>query len=210
MSDIASWLTETRREVGHRRIAAGEARTALMRRHYDARVEEVWNACTDPNRLNRWFLPVTGDLRLGGTFSLEGNASGEIVHCEPPHLLRLTWAYGSRPVDEVELRLYPGENGGTVLELEHATVTKLVEWEGQQLDVISGVGSGWELPLTRYLTKYLWGKLPDAPAAEWYEPNPDDEELGNRMAQAWATLAMVADTTNPTGTTSASERSEAT
>ena len=76
MTDIASSLTETHREIGRRRIAAGEARTALIRRRYDAPIEDVWDACTDPNRINRWFLPVSGDLRVGGTFSLEGNASG--------------------------------------------------------------------------------------------------------------------------------------
>ena len=50
MSDIASSLTATHREVRSRRIAAGEARTALMRRRYDAPIEDVWDACTDPER----------------------------------------------------------------------------------------------------------------------------------------------------------------
>jgi uncharacterized protein YndB with AHSA1/START domain len=147
MTDKASSLAETSREVGRRRIGAGEARTALIRRRYDAEIEDLWEACTTPERLNRWFLPVSGDLRVGGRFSLQGNASGEILRCEPPRLLKLTWAYGDRPVDEVELRLSPAEGGATVLEIEHATVSRLVEWEGQMLDVIPGVGVGWELPL---------------------------------------------------------------
>ncbi len=48
MTDIAGSLTTTHREVGSRRIATGEARTALMRRRYDAPIEDVWDACTDP------------------------------------------------------------------------------------------------------------------------------------------------------------------
>ena len=32
----------------------------------------------------RWFLPVTGDLRVGGRFATEGNADGEIRECERP------------------------------------------------------------------------------------------------------------------------------
>jgi uncharacterized protein YndB with AHSA1/START domain len=179
--------TETYREVGRKRIAAGEARTALIRRRYDADIEDVWEACTVPERLNRWFLPVSGDLRPGGRFSLQGNASGEILRCEPPWLLRLTWVYGNRPVDEVELRL-SSEDGQTVLEIEHATVSRLVEWEGQMLDVIPGVRLGWELPLTYYLPRYLRGELPDAPAAEWYQPDPEDERLMNRIGQAWTAL----------------------
>jgi uncharacterized protein YndB with AHSA1/START domain len=210
MTDDAGRITGTHREVGRRRIAAGEARTALIRRRYDAPIEDVWEACTDPERLSRWFLPVTGDLRVGGRFSLAGNASGEILRCEPPRLLAVTWVYGDRPVDEVELRLSPGEADDTVLVLEHASVSGLVEWEGQMLDVIPGVGVGWELPLTYALPKYLRGELPDAPAAEWYEPGPEDEELAIRIGRAWAALVAAADTANHSDTTSARERPSAT
>lgn len=66
MTDFASLLAETHRVVGRRRIAAGDATTALMRRRYDAPIDDVWDACTNPDRINRWFLPVTGDLRAGG------------------------------------------------------------------------------------------------------------------------------------------------
>jgi uncharacterized protein YndB with AHSA1/START domain len=187
----------TEREVGRRRIAAGEARTAVIRRRYDAPIEDVWDACTDPERINRWFLPVSGDLRLGGTFSLDGNASGEIVRCEPPRLLGLTWVYGDRPVDEVELRLSPGERGDTVLELEHATVSTVVEWEGQLLDVIPGVGAGWEPPLAWSLPKYLRGELPDAPAAEWFEPTAEIDDLVRRSGEAWTALVAAPDRSEP-------------
>jgi uncharacterized protein YndB with AHSA1/START domain len=188
MTDSGGSLPDTDREVGRRRIAAGEARTAVIRRSYDAPIEDVWDACTDPDRLNRWFLQVSGDLRVGGTFELSANASGEILRCEPPRLLRVTWAYGDRPVDEVELRLTPGEDGQTVLEIEHATVSELVPWEGELVDVIPGVGSGWELPLTYALTRYLRGELPDTPATEWYEPSAEDAELVNRSVEAWTAL----------------------
>lgn len=36
-------------------------------------------------------MPVSGELRVGGAFQLEGNAGGEILACEPPNLVRLTW-----------------------------------------------------------------------------------------------------------------------
>ena len=179
---------DTFREVGHRRIAAGDARTAVLRRTYDAPIEDVWDACTRPERLDRWFLAVSGDLCAGGHFSLAGNAGGEILECDPPHGLHLTWVYGDRPVDEVWLRLSSAPGGGTALELEHATVSTEVEWEGRMLDVIPGVGSGWELPLAWALTAYLRGELPDAPAAEWYEPTPEHAALMERSAKAWAEL----------------------
>ena len=180
--------TDTFREVGRRRIAAGDARTAILRRTYEAPIEDVWDACTDPARLRRWFLDVSGDLRPGGRFELAGNAGGEIVACEPPRLLALTWVYGDRPVDEVWLRLESAPDGGTSLELEHATVSTEVEWEGRMLDVIPGVGSGWELPLAWALPAFLRGELPDAPAAEWYEPTPEHAAFAERSAKAWAAL----------------------
>jgi hypothetical protein len=69
MTDKASPVTETHREVGRRRIAAGEARTALIRRRCDAPVEDVWDACTSPDRLNRWFLEVMAICASAGPSS---------------------------------------------------------------------------------------------------------------------------------------------
>ena len=180
--------TETFREVGRRRIGAGDARTAILRRTYDAPIDDVWDACTTPDRLDRWFLSVSGDLRPGGRFELAGNAGGEIVACDPPRALHLTWVYGDRPVDEVWLRLSPAAGGGTALELEHATVSTEIEWEGRMLDVIPGVGSGSELPLSWSLPLYLGGELPDRPAAEWYEPTREHAAMAEQSAAAWAAL----------------------
>ena len=90
MSDIAGNLAATHREVRSRGLAAGEARTALMRRRYEAPIEDVWDACTAPDRISRWFIKPTGDLRAGGTYQLEGNAGSEILRCEPPRLLTVT------------------------------------------------------------------------------------------------------------------------
>jgi uncharacterized protein YndB with AHSA1/START domain len=167
------------REIDHR--------TVVLRRRYDASVEDVWSAWTEPERLNRWFLPVTGDLREGGTFSLQGNASGEILRCEPPRLLRVTWAFADRPVDEVELRLEP-DGDGTGLELRHANAGALVEWQGERVDAVPGIGSGWEFPLP-YLERYLRGELPDAPGVEWFEFTPELLEQDRRNHEAWKAIS---------------------
>ena len=118
--DIASEIEAINRTVGRRRIANGDGRSVVLRRSYDAPVEDVWDACSDPDRLKRWFGPVSGDLRLGGRFQIEGNAGGEILRCEPPRLLAVSWVYGDNPPDEVELRLTSEADGTTVVELEHA------------------------------------------------------------------------------------------
>ena len=113
MIDIAREIEAVQREVGEGRIAAGEARTIRLQRDYDAPIEDVWDALTNPERIGRWFLPISGDYRLGGRYQFEGNAGGEILACERPNRLKVTWAYGEPTNDdaasEVEVRLIDGQ-----------------------------------------------------------------------------------------------------
>jgi uncharacterized protein YndB with AHSA1/START domain len=158
VNDIASEIEAINRSIGHRTIANGDGRSVVLRRTYDAPVEDVWDACSDPDRLKRWFLPVSGDLRLGGRFQIEGNACGEILRCEPPRLLAVSWVYGDNPADEVELRLAPGSDGTTVLELEHASSPGTA-------DGLAGVGVGWELAVFS-LSAHLAGQTIDPTGLE--------------------------------------------
>lgn len=93
MTDVARQIGGVRRQVGRRAAEAGEARAVTLSRLYDAPVEEVWDACTNPDRIRRWFLPVSGELRVGGRYQLEGNAGGTIERCEPPRSFAATWEY---------------------------------------------------------------------------------------------------------------------
>ena len=81
MKDLIDELEGTRRRVGTAELPAGEAHVVTIQRTYPAAVEDVWDAVTDPERIARWFLPVSGDLRLGGRYQIEGNAGGEIREC---------------------------------------------------------------------------------------------------------------------------------
>ena len=189
-------LNDTTRRIGSQRIASrpdAPVRSIVIGRHYDADISDVWEAITEPGRLNRWFIQISGDLREGGTFQLEGNAGGTILRCDPPNVLRVTWAYGDRTPDEVELRL-TSTDGGTDVELEHAVANETVEMDGRILSIfrndpetgIWGVPTGWETPLTFSLTAYLAGELPDVPASEWYEPGPEDIAIAADIDRAWA------------------------
>ena len=66
MIDIAGEIGVIERETGDRPVAGAEGRSVLLRRSYDAPIEDVWDAVTDPDRLKRWFLPVSGELKVGG------------------------------------------------------------------------------------------------------------------------------------------------
>ena len=135
-------ITSTEHELRHRTIAAGEARCAVFRRAYDAPIEDVWDACTNPERLRRWYAPVEGDLRIGGSFTQGDFGPGLVVRCEPPHLLTVALGGGDPSPDEIELRLR-SVDGGTVLEFEHATTIDSHEIGGQIFDAVSCMGGGY-------------------------------------------------------------------
>jgi uncharacterized protein YndB with AHSA1/START domain len=139
--DVAHQISAVRREVGGRVLEAGTARVMTVSRTYDATVEEVWDACTDAERMARWFTPVSGDLRLGGRYQLAGNASGTIERCEPPHLVGATWEYGGE-VSWIELRLGAETDATTRLTLEHVAHVDDERW----LEYGPGAtGVGWDL-----------------------------------------------------------------
>ena len=64
------------------------ARVVVAQRRYAGTIDEVWDALTNAERIPRWFLPVSGDLRLGGRYQFQGNAGGEITACDPPRHVR--------------------------------------------------------------------------------------------------------------------------
>jgi uncharacterized protein YndB with AHSA1/START domain len=103
----------TRHELTHRTIDAGAARSATFRRTYDATIEDVWEACTDPVRLRRWYAPVQGDLRVGGEFTQGDFGPGKVLRCEAPTRLLIALGGGDPAPDELELRLI-GEGARTV------------------------------------------------------------------------------------------------
>lgn len=190
MIDIANHINATHRAIGTAAVASGEGRSVLLRRTYDAAVEDVWSACTDPDRLSRWFGQVDGDLRVGGTFQVTGNAGGEILACEEPRLLKVTWVLGPGMATEVEVRLAPGDDGGTVLELEHATpaeiIDELVRSHGPGGTI--GVGGGWDIALVG-LDLHLQGTELDP--ATW-EDTPEVKAFATRSCHAWGAVVQAA------------------
>ncbi|PXY18987.1 SRPBCC family protein [Prauserella muralis] len=180
MIDIATQLKAVAREVKQRPDdTGGELVSVLLRRRYDARVDDVWEAITDPGRLRRWFAPVSGELKVGGQFEVENNASGEILACERPSLLRLT--YGGE-VSVVEVRLAADENDDTVLELEH---TVPLEIAGSVAGALY-VGPGWDIPFLG-LENFLRGDAPDDLTA--WENSEDVQKFSQHAVSAWATAA---------------------
>jgi len=175
MIDIPSQLEAIHREVGKRSVNDSEVIGVLLRRSYPAPIEEVWDALTDPDRIKRWFFPVSGELRAGGTFQLEGNAGGDILTCEPPRLLKVTFG---GPTSVVELRLSADGDSETVLELEH---TVPIEMAGSGAGALY-VGPGWDGAFLA-LDLFLRGEMADDPVAA--ANSPEGLEFIKGSVYAW-------------------------
>ena len=184
---------ETERAIGTKLIAAGEARTLVLQRRYLHPTEDVWDAISDPAALRRWFIEPKGNLRLGGTFALEGSAHGRILRCDRPRMLRVTWLYGPGHGDEVEVRLAKADDGGTDVILEHASIAAGVG--DDETNAFVGVGAGWELAM-EYLGRYLRDELPVGSGGAFHaasEPSPADQVIVVESARAWTELLESAD-----------------
>lgn len=167
-----------------RQLNGRDARVAVMRRTYAAPVADVWDACTKAERLSRWYTTVTGDLRVGGSFEQANMGSGVVEVCEPPHHLVVSLGGG---VDEIELRLAPSPDGGTDLEIAHATTLDAHEIGGQMYDAIFCMGGGY-YPRLVALDKHLRGTLPDDYDASAYHLRADTRADIERGSAAMAAL----------------------
>jgi uncharacterized protein YndB with AHSA1/START domain len=182
MIDIEAQIDAVHRQTGTRPVGDREAKTVLLRRDYAAQVTDVWDALTDGERISRWFLPVTGDLKLGGHYQLKGNAGGEIVACEPPRLLRVTWVMGEQAegdMSEVEVRLTP-DGDRTRFELEHAATVPPEFW-GQFGP--GAVGVGWDGALLGLALHLETGEGVSDPDA--WSASEEGRSFFIRSAEAW-------------------------
>jgi uncharacterized protein YndB with AHSA1/START domain len=180
MIDIVNQLNAIHRQVEKQPAAddAGECVSVLLRRSYDAPIGDVWDAVTQPDRIKRWLLPISGELRAGGTFQLEGNAGGEILTCEPPRLLKVTFG---APTSLVEVRLTTQGSSDTVLELEHTVPIELAQSGAGALYV----GPGWDGALLG-LGLFLRGEAVGDPVAA--ASSPEGQEFSKQSVHAWAAV----------------------
>ncbi|MGY1620119.1 SRPBCC family protein [Geodermatophilus sp. SYSU D00691] len=188
MRELLDEIAAAHRAVARRGSGDDEEVAVRLSRSYDADVEDVWDAITDPERLRRWFAPVGGRLRQGGEFQVEGNVGGEIRRCEPPRQLTVTWG-GPTSVVDVRLR---ADGDRTALELEHTVPLAIAQ---------SGAGAlfvapGWEIGFLA-LGRHLAGAVVDDPAA--WESTPEVQRSAAAAIEAWVEVV------GASGTASADE-----
>lgn len=176
-------------------------RTTVARRVYPVGQEDLWDALTSLERLPRWFAPVSGELRLGGRYEIEGNASGSIESCEAPDHFSLTWEFGEQ-VSWVTVEL-ASVSGGTELSIAHEGSVEDPEFWTQYGPGAGGVG--WDLALMG-LDRYLRSDPTfDPTAAEEFATDPQGIAFIEASARDWAE-AGIADGDESAAAREAAER----
>lgn len=185
--DLAAHLGTMTRDVRNLERDGQPAKAVVAARVYDTSAADLWDALTNPQRLPRWFAPVTGELQLGGRFHVENNASGTITACEPHRHIAGTWEFAGA-TSWIDITLAP-EGDGTRLELTH-TAHLSPHWD---MFGPGAVGVGWDLGfmgLARHLAE------PDAAVAmeaiEGWFGSDEAKAMIRTASDGWGAAAITA------------------
>ena len=204
MIDVEHQISTVRRDLGSRVLEAGEARVMTMSQTYAAPADDVWDAVTNPERIPRWFLPVSGDLTLGGRYQIEGNAGGTVERCDPPKRFGVTWEFGGE-VSWLEVRLVPAADGGTRLELEHTAHVSDELWA--QFGP-GATGVGWDGALLGLALHLSSGIGMDPAEAEAWATSEEGRRFHRLSSERWRDVSVAAGT-DPAQAEAAAERTTA-
>ena len=199
--EAAPHLSEIQRAVASATRAGKHVRSVMLSRVYATSVDDLWDAVTSAERIPRWFLPVSGELRLGGRYQLDGNAGGTVRQCEAPSRFAVTWEFQG-DVSWVEVSV-TDEGGGARVTLTHTSSDSPHYAEYGP----GATGVGWEFGLVG-LAMHL--EHPDEPQFDEAElvASAEGKAFISGSSLGWAEAA-VADGEDPAIAHAAAERTAA-
>jgi uncharacterized protein YndB with AHSA1/START domain len=203
-TDVLRYIGAVTREVQSRDHEGRPARVVVATCTYDTSLDDLWDAITNASRIPRWFLPISGDLRLGGRYQLEGNAGGEITACEPSRSLALTWEFGGQ-VSWVHVQLTELSDGGTQLRLEHIAHVPDEFWNQYGP---GAVGVGWDLALMGLERHLSTGASVDRQNAAAWSKSEEGRDFMRRSSDEWCRVS-ISSGTNENDARSAAARTTA-
>ncbi len=201
MVDVQAQIDAVERGVSTEEVDGELTRVQTLTQTYRAAIADVWDATTTADRIARWFMPVSGDLRLGGSYQLEGNAGGTVEECAPPQgdeaHFRVTWVFGGGAPTWLTIRLTALAAESTRLDL--IFTGRAADLPAEMWDQFgpSGTGMGWDsglLGLALHLTGGDDGVSPEE-AAAWVQTD-EGRAFMRASADAWRD-AHVADGGDP-------------
>lgn len=150
---------------------------------YDTDLNDLWDAVTNPERIPRWFLPISGDLKTGGQYQLEGNAGGKITRCDPPEAFDITWECGGN-VSWVRVRLDAHDNGAR-LTLEHIMAKDEASEAHWRKYGPGAAGVGWDLSFVGLDLHLRTGEKVSPEEAENWTTTEEGKTFIRASATAW-------------------------
>jgi uncharacterized protein YndB with AHSA1/START domain len=161
--------------LGSLRSADGEG-VVRMEDRLDTGIDDLWGACTDPNRLAHWYGEVEGELSLRGEIhvriTLAGERIGQVKACEPPQRLVVAMR---------DPNPQPGQPEQTVIDAqlsaEGAQTTLVWEERGMPVSLLPAYGTGIQIHV-EHLADYISGRELRNVEARWNELFPAYEALG--------------------------------
>src|SRR5688572_30254248 len=167
------------------------ARKITVSRAYDTTIEDAWNALTTRERIERWFLPIEGELKLGGRYQFKGNAGGTILTCAPPRHVAVTWEMRG-DVSWVDVFLESVTKQQTRLTLEHVAVVENKFWD--QFGP-GAVGVGWDLGLYGFQLYFEKGGAADVTAeGQAWVASDEGKRVVGLSSDAWVEASIAAGT----------------
>ncbi len=186
--DVEGNLKAVERSVSSLERDGQPARAVTLSRSYPTTVEDLWDAVTNGERIARWFLPVSGELELGGRYQLEGNAGGLITACERASHFALTWEFGE-DVSWVEVGFLEDGPGRARLTLTH-TAQLSEHWDEYGP---GAAGVGWELGLLG-LALHLAQPAAAKPDEAALAASPEGKAFITGSSEAWGQAAVAVGT----------------
>ncbi len=186
--DFRTHLEASKRTVSTVERDGRDARSVTLSRSFATAVDDLWDALTNAERFPRWFMPISGDLKLGGRYQFEGNAGGLITACEPPSYFKVTWEFGG-DVSWVDVRVSKEGEGMPHLALTH---TSVVSDHWRQYGP-GAVGVGWEMG---FLGMALYLAHPDEPKPDGntFHTFPDGKAFIAGSSDGWGQAAIATGT----------------
>ena len=183
------------RRVEPREVDGEPANVVMLEQTYPTTIDDLWDVLTNPERIPRWFLPISGDLQVGGRYQIEGNAGGTITACDAPHRFDATWEFGGA-VSWIEVRLREESAEATCLTLAHIARPD-AHW--QQFGP-GAVGIGWDGALLGLALHIETGANAPADAAGWMT-SPDGIAFYRTSGEKWIEADLASGTSPETAQT---------
>jgi uncharacterized protein YndB with AHSA1/START domain len=180
--DVDHQINAVRRTLGAREIDAGEAHVVTVSQSYHTDPDDLWDAVTNSERIPRWFLPISGDLTVGGSYQLEGQAGGTILTCDPPKNFTATWEFGGN-VSWIDVTVSGERPDRARLVLEHIMpVADDAIWREFGP---GAVGMGWDSMLLGLALHIATGEAIDPSFGQQWTTTEDGRRFLTLSAEEW-------------------------